>query len=306
MLPWNTLATYLRNKYKVRVQKIPLDFNSACPNRDGNLSSSGCIFCNLSGAGSGLLAKGSNLSAQWDFWHTKYNIKNKAKMFLAYFQSYSNTYCSTQKLQLLLEQTTKLKNIIGLSLGTRPDCLDEEKLQLIADCKLSEVWLELGLQSMHNRTLKRINRQHTAEQSEQAIWQAHAHGIKVIGHLMAGLPDESLDDFLDSVHWASSLPLHGLKLHSTFVSHNTKLALEYASGKYKPLTQEQYVQAIVHALTIIPEHIIIHRLTGDPSPDELIAPSWNRHKTDTLNNIQQYMQMYKLSQGCYAHKNNYD
>lgn len=298
MLPWTTLASYLRGLYGLRVQKIPLDAGAACPNRDGTLSRKGCVFCNAEGAGSGFHAQGNDIPSQWRFWQAKYAINTKAKKFLAYFQSFSNTYGPAQRLQQLLQQTAFLPDIIGISIGTRPDCLDEEKYSLLAACPLPEVWLELGLQSCHDATLRRINRQHTVAQAEKAVCAAAASNIKVVGHLMAGLPGETVNDFLDSVRWAARLPLHGIKLHSTFVAHNTALALQYAQGTYHPLSQDQYVQALVKALTLLPPRIVIHRLTGDPTPEELVAPAWARQKSDTLNAVSRTMLMYNLRQGC--------
>lgn len=298
MLPWNTLALYLRRLYGQRVQKIPLDAGAACPNRDGSLSRKGCVFCNAEGAGSGFHALGNDIPSQWHFWQAKYAVNTKAKKFLAYFQSFSNTYGPAQRLQELLQQTVLLPDIIGVSVGTRPDCLDAEKLSLLADCPLPEVWLELGLQSGHEATLQRINRRHSVAQAEEAVHAAAAKNIKVVGHLMAGLPGESTEDFLNSVRWAASLPLHGIKLHSTFVPRNTALALQYEQGSYQPLSQDQYVQALVTALTLLPAHILIHRLTGDPTPEELIAPAWARQKSDTLNAVSRTMLLYNLRQGC--------
>lgn len=298
MLPWNTLATYLRCIYGQRVQKIPLDAGASCPNRDGTLSHHGCVFCNGEGAGSGFHALGNDIPSQWAFWQAKYAVKTKARKFLAYFQSFSNTYGPASRLLQMLEQTTLLPDIIGLSIGTRPDCLDPEKLDLLAACPLPEVWLELGLQSAHDRTLKRINRQHSVAQAAQAVHDAAARKIKIVGHLMAGLPGESIADFLDSVRWAATLPLHGIKLHCTFVPRHTELARQHAQGIYTPLSQQDYVQAIVTALTLLPPHILIHRLTGDPTPEELIAPLWTRQKSDTLNAISRHMLLYNLQQGC--------
>lgn len=298
MLPWNTLASYLRQRYGLRVQKIPLDAGASCPNRDGTLSSRGCTFCNGSGSGSGFHALGSDIPSQWAFWQAKYAINTKARKFLAYFQSFSNTYGPVQRLEKTLQDTLYLPDIIGISIGTRPDCLNPAKLDLLAACPLSEVWLELGLQTCHNPTLHKINRRHTAEQSATAVQEAAARGIKVVGHLMAGLPGESVDDFLRSVRWAASLPLHGIKIHNTFVPHHTALAQEYAQGRYTPLTQEAYVHALVKALTLLPPQVVIHRLTGDATPEELVAPLWARQKSDTLNAVSRHMLLYNLQQGC--------
>ena len=158
MLLWHTLATYFRRKYGVRVQKIPLDAGATCPNRDGTLSARGCIFCNDSGSGSGMGLRGLDLRAQWDAWYTKYTTTDSDRLFMAYLQSFSNTYGPASRLAHLLEQVAALPGCRGIAVGTRPDCLDGEKLALLAGCGLDEVWLELGLQTCRDDTLRRINR----------------------------------------------------------------------------------------------------------------------------------------------------
>ena len=147
MLLWHTLATYFRRKYGVRVQKIPLDAGATCPNRDGTLSARGCIFCNDSGSGSGMGLRGLDLRAQWDAWYTKYTTTDSDRLFMAYLQSFSNTYGPASRLAHLLEQVAALPGCRGIAVGTRPDCLDGEKLALLAGCGLDEIWLELGLQT---------------------------------------------------------------------------------------------------------------------------------------------------------------
>ena len=186
MLLWHTLATYFRRKYGVRVQKIPLDAGATCPNRDGTLSARGCIFCNDSGSGSGMGLRGLGLRAQWDAWYTKYTTTDSDRLFMAYLQSFSNTYGPASRLAHLLEQVAALPGCRGIAVGTRPDCLDGEKLALLAGCGLDEVWLELGLQTCRDDTLRRINRGHTARQAEEAVRAA----------LDAGLPEGRVIDMV--------------------------------------------------------------------------------------------------------------
>ena len=233
MLLWHTLATYFRRKYGVRVQKIPLDAGATCPNRDGTLSARGCIFCNDSGSGSGMGLRGLDLRAQWDAWYTKYTTTDSDRLFMAYLQSFSNTYGPASRLEHLLEQVAALPGCRGIAVGTRPDCLDGEKLALLAGCGLDEVWLELGLQTCRDDTLRRINRGHTARQAEEAVRAALDAGLLVCGHLMAGLPGEDENDFLDGVDWAVSLGMQGLKLHNVYVPQGTELARQWRAGGYR-------------------------------------------------------------------------
>ena len=286
MLLWHTLATYFRRKYGVRVQKIPLDAGATCPNRDGTLSARGCIFCNDSGSGSGMGLRGLGLRAEWDAWYTKYTTTDSDRLFMAYLQSFSNTYGPASRLAHLLEQVAALPGCRGIAVGTRPDCLDGEKLALLAGCGLDEVWLELGLQTCRDDTLRRINRGHTARQAEEAVRAALDAGLLVCGHLMAGLPGEDENDFLDGVDWAVSLGMQGLKLHNVYVCRNTALEQAYRSGGYVPLTEGAYIELAVDALTELRPDIIIHRVVADPAPGELVAPDWAARKGDLVRFIQ--------------------
>lgn len=304
MLLWHTLSTYFRARLGGRVQKIPLDAGSGCPNRDGTLSHAGCIFCNAQGSGSGLRRQGLNISSQWKFWQEKYARTEHSRKFIAYLQSFSNTYGPAARLRHLLEEVARLPGILGLSVGTRPDCLDEEKLDMLADCSLPEIWLELGLQSAHDATLQRVNRHHSRADAERAVRNAAARGLKVCGHLMAGLPGEDAEAFLYSVRWAATLPLSGIKLHSLYVCADTELARLHALGRYTPLSKEVYVDMLAAALPLLPARMVIHRLTGDPAPGELLTPDWTLDKRGVLTALHRHMHRCGLWQGCRADAGN--
>ena len=205
---------------------------------------------------------------------------------MAYLQSFSNTYGPASRLAHLLEQVAALPGCRGIAVGTRPDCLDGEKQALLAGCGLDEVWLELGLQTCRDDTLRRINRGHTARQAEEAVRAALDAGLLVCGHLMAGLPGEDENDFLDGVDWAVSLGMQGLKLHNVYVCRNTALERAYRAGEYVPLTEDAYVELAVDALTELRPDIIIHRVVADPAPGELVAPDWATRKGDLVRFIQ--------------------
>ncbi len=275
---WHTLGTYFRRNHGKRVQKIPLDAGASCPNRDGTLATGGCLFCNAQGAGSGLLQNGLPIAAQWDVWKSKYQKTDANRDFLAYFQSFSNTYGTASQLQALVDSVQDLEGNVGLAVGTRPDCVDAEKLDILAACDLPHVWIEYGLQSCHESTLQRIQRRHSVQDAEKAILLAAQRGLKVCGHLMAGLPGESAEDFLTTVRWALTLPLAGLKLHSLFVCYDSPLEQWYQEGRYIPLTMEAYVDMVAQALPLIPSTMVMHRLTGDPAPGECLAPAWTLEK----------------------------
>ena len=280
MLLWHTLATYFRRKYGVRVQKIPLDAGATCPNRDGTLSARGCIFCNDSGSGSGMGLRGLDLRAQWDAWYTKYTTTDSDRLFMAYLQSFSNTYGPASRLAHLLEQG--------------------EKLALLAGCGLDEVWLELGLQTCRDDTLRRINRGHTARQAEEAVRAALDAGLLVCGHLMAGLPGEDENDFLDGVDWAVSLGMQGLKLHNVYVPQGTELARQWRAGGYRPLARDEYVDMLCAALPRIPSTVVMQRIQADPAPGELLAPAWALEKRGVITDLRRALAARGLWQGCRA------
>jgi radical SAM protein (TIGR01212 family) len=193
-----SLSAYLGKRFGKKVRKVPLDAGSTCPNRDGMLSRSGCVFCPPDGSGTGLLAQGLDLAGQWALWTERFRTKYKAELFWAYLQSFTNTHGPASRLRYLLNELEDLPGMVGFSLGTRPDCLDKEKVRLIAERSTPEKWLDLGLQSANNATLQRINRGHDFSSFARAVELAHAHGLKVCAHVMHGLPGETTQDFLDT------------------------------------------------------------------------------------------------------------
>ncbi len=301
------LATYFRHRFGCRVQKIPLDAGFSCPNRDGTLSFGGCVFCNPLGSGSGMGKNSTALSEQWAIWRSRYQHTRDAGIFIAYLQSFSNTYGPVEKLTETLNTIERLPGVSGLSVGTRPDCVDQEKLDRIADfaqrlapsspAGQSEVWVEFGLQSARDETLLRINRGHDFASFARATHMAAERGIKVCAHIIAGLPGETLDDFLYTVDSVNRLPIHGIKFHSMYVLEHTALAAMWRRGEYVPLTESEYVSAMVHALPRLRSEIIIHRITGDPTEEELLAPRWSTGKRSVMVGIANGLEMAQTWQG---------
>jgi len=294
---WYPAFVYFKQRLGVRLQKIILDRPGAsCPNRDAASGRSGCVFCNPYGSGSGLADAAPDLLLQWEHWRTHYAAK--ARLFMAYFQSFTNTCGPVEDLRALLALAEQLPAIAGVAIGTRPDCVDEAKLDVIAACALPEVWLELGLQSASDATLLRIRRGHDVATSERAVRLAAERGIKICGHLMAGLPGETAEDFLNTVRWAAALPLAGIKLHNVYVARHTLLERDYLAGIYLPLEQLEYVALVAEALTLLPARFVIQRLLSDPAPDELVAPMWVRLKSRTQDAIRSRLTARKEWQGC--------
>lgn len=295
--PYYSLSAYLRERFERKVRKIPLDAGSTCPNRDGTLSLDGCVFCNPLGSGTGLLDCGMGLAEQWFFWTEKFRKKFKTGLFLAYFQSFSNTHGPVQRLCDLFDGLSGLPGMVGFSLGTRPDCLDAEKIALIAAQPIPEKWLDIGLQSANDATLCRINRRHDFATFVHAVELAHAHGVKVCAHVMHGLPGETTEDFHRTLAKINALPIAGVKLHNLYVARGSVLEKWQRQGLYQPGTLEDYAKAAAQGLALLRPDIVVHRLNADPQPGELIAPAWAGKKRAVLAAIVRFMEENNLHQG---------
>lgn len=295
---FNTLSVYFRHRLGTRAQKIPLDAGSGCPNRDGTISKGGCTFCNPVGSGSGMGLAGRTLEEQWAIWRARYARSRRAESYIAYLQSFSNTYGSPLRLKNMLDEIQALEGVVGVSVGTRPDCLDEEKLDILAGSPLREVWLELGVQTSHDASLERVNRGHGVAASEWAIGAAAERGLRVCAHLIFGLPGETRADMLRTVDWINTLPVLGVKFHCLYVCRGTALAHEWERGRYAPMLREEYVSLLVEVLSRLRSDIVVHRLVGEPAADELLAPSWAADKRSVGNDIINALAAQGLWQGC--------
>lgn len=285
---WKRLSDYFRERHGERVRKIPLDAGFSCPNRDGALAREGCIFCNERGSGTGLGLAGLSLAGQWAE-RTRPPLARGTRLFVAYLQSFSNTYGPIERLAAVLEELKPLPGLIGLAVGTRPDCVDAAKLALIArtcaDMNWPERWMEYGVQSSNDETLRRIRRGHGRAEAEAAIALAREAGLKVCVHLIAGLPGEGKAEFLESVRWAASQPVDGVKFHALYACRGTALGGMYESGAYTPLEQDEYVDMLAEALPLLRPDMVVQRLAGDPAPGELQAPDWAASGRDSMNKI---------------------
>lgn len=291
--------TYLRNIFGCRVQKITLDAGLGCPNRDGTISNSGCIYCNQKGSGSGALALGKPIEQQAAEARQALARRYKAKKFIAYFQSYTNTYAPAPRLKELYDRALAADGMVGLSVGTRPDCVDDEKLDLLAGYQDRYlVWIEYGLQSVHDATLRLINRGHDFTEFEKALNASRKRGLNVCAHVILGLPGESDGQMMETAETLSNMDINGIKIHLLYVVRGTGLERCYQQGKYKCLSLDRYVDLVCRFLSKLRNDIIIQRLTGDPHPDELIAPQWALNKSKTLKLIRKTLEERNLYQGC--------
>jgi len=293
--------TYLRNLYGERVQKISIDAGLTCPNRDGTKSFGGCIFCNSkgSGTGEGLLA-GRSVREQILRQQQAIGRRYKARKFLAYFQSFSNTYAPFQILKHLYDEALSVEGIVGLCIGTRPDCLDPKVMGLLASYAAQDylIWLELGLQSFHEQTLQRINRGHGIREFLEAVDLAKNYPkINLCVHVILGLPGEGKAEMIDTARRLSQLPIQGIKLHLLYVIKGTPLASLYQRGEYRCLSREEYLDILCEFIQYLPPTMVIQRLISDPHPDELLAPAWALNGGENRRQIEQALVARDIRQG---------
>jgi radical SAM protein (TIGR01212 family) len=283
---YNDFSSFLRAKFHCRIQKITIDAGFSCPNRDGTLSLDGCAFCDGKGSGSGAFPQGLCIADQVRQAKVLLGRRYKAKKFIAYFQAFTNTYAPVEILRERYDQALADSDVVGLSIGTRPDCVDRRKLDLIQGYTHTRmVWIEYGLQSMHDRTLASINRRHTFEDFVRAVRITQGRDILICAHVILGLPGESKEDILRTAEAMGRLGIDGIKIHSLYVVKGTPLARFCHTSKWSPIDESTYVDWVVSFLERLPPDMTIHRLTGDPAPATLLCPQWALGKQRTLSLI---------------------
>jgi radical SAM protein (TIGR01212 family) len=278
-----SLNQYLRSIFGERVQKISLDAGFTCPNRDGTKGRGGCIYCDARGSGTGAYESGKDIAEQMKAGINWAGRRYGARKFIAYFQSFSNTYGPLDRLEDIYTQALVGSEVVGLSIGTRPDCVDKDRLELISHIGEGRmVWMEYGLQSASDATLARINRKHTVSDFIRAVEISKEYGLMTCAHIIFGLPDEGRSEMEDTVRLLAGLKVDGVKFHHQYIVENTELNRLYRAGKYRPITQQDYVEMVAWALANLPKGTVIQRLTGDPPRDQLVAPAWSFDKIQTI------------------------
>lgn len=291
--------TYLREQFGERVQRISLDAGLGCPNRDGTVSRGGCIFCDGRGSGTGAFTEArESISLQIANAERFIRKRYKAQKFIAYFQSFTNTYAPVSHLKKLYREALSHPDMVGLSVGTRPDCVNEEILEVISAYRKDyRVWMEYGLQSAHDKTLQTINRGHSVACFEQAVRLTHDFGLNICAHVILGLPGEDRRMMLETARFISNLPIQGVKIHLLYVIRGTPLAQLYEKGTFRCLERDEYANLVVDFLELLPPHVVIQRLTGDPGKSDLVAPEWAIHKMENLKLIQNMLERRETWQG---------
>ena len=298
------LNKYLKEKFGERTLKICIDGGFTCPNRDGTISTKGCIFCSEKGSGE-LIRCGSGNSIvekiknQVENYFGSYRSE-RANKFIAYFQNFTNTYDSLDMLKSKYDAALIDDRIVGLEIATRPDCINEDIVNLLKSYKDKYyVCVELGLQTSNDNTGILINRGYSSCQFTSAVKLLNDAGIDVVAHIMVGLPGENFEDLKNTVDFINSHNIQGLKIHSTYVVKNTVLADMYFDGRYEPISLEYYLESLTYVVTHISPDVVIHRISGDAPKDLLIAPDWNLHKKWVLNGFDKILREQNLWQGKY-------
>ena len=297
---YNHLNKYLKEKFGERTLKICIDAGFTCPNRDGKISTGGCIFCSEKGSGEHI--KHNDIKKQI-ITHLESYRGERANKFIAYFQNFTNTYDTLDNLKEKYDSCLIDDRIVALAIATRPDCITEDIVKLLASYKdRLHVFVELGLQTSNDETAKLINRGYESKVFTEAVNLLNKYDIEVITHIMVGLPNESFEEIKQTVEFLNKHNIQGLKIHSCYVVENTKLAKLYQVGNYSPISLDEYLEYASYIITHINPNIILHKVSGDAPKDLLIAPEWNSHKKWILNGLDKLLTEKNLYQGMYYKK----
>lgn len=297
--PYYSFNYFLKQTFKEKVMKITLDGGFTCPNRDGKISFGGCTFCSSRGSGEFSGDRLKSISHQFNEQKIMMKRKWNANKYIAYFQAYTNTYAPVDYLKKVYDEAINQNGVVGLSIGTRPDCLSNEIIDLL--CYYNQktfLTIELGLQTSNDKTGELINRGHTTKCFEESVKKLRKHNINIVTHIIFGLPYETEEDMINTVKFSNNLDIQGIKYHLLYIIKNTKLYNQYLKDPtiYK-LSREKYIELIGKALAITNPNIVIHRITGDAKREDIITPLWSIKKWELLNSIHSYLKTNNIYQG---------
>lgn len=296
---YHTFNYYLKNKYHNKVAKVSLNANFTCPNRDGTKGIGGCIFCSSSGSGDFAGNVKDSLEKQFDDVSAVLQRKWPNCKYIAYFQANSNTYGPVEKLRNCIEPFINKKDVVAISIATRPDCLEDEILKYLDSVnKRCDLWIELGLQTIHDKTAKLINRGHSYLEFIEGLNKLRHLNINVCVHIINGLPFETYEMMITTAKEIGKLDIQALKIHMLYVIKNTKLHQMYQNNEFTMLNRDEYIDLVTEQLSYLPENIVIERLTGDGNINDLVAPDWSIKKVTILNDIDKLMVKKNYVQGC--------
>jgi uncharacterized protein len=295
---YRSLSSWLKSRFGEPVRKITIDAGLSCPNRDGTIGSEGCIYCNPRGSGTGAHEQGASILSQVDRGIEALSKRYKCSKFIAYLQAFTNTYAPLSELARIYNEAMIRPEIVGMAVGTRPDCVSDRVLDLLADSARDRlIWVEYGLQSAHPETLALINRGHGSEVFFDAVKRTRDRGITVVVHLILGLPGESLEHMVETAHRVAEARVDGVKLHPLYVIKGTTLEKTYRDGGYAPLSEEEALTATLSVLEVLPPDVVVHRMTSDPHRSELVAPLWMLDRREARLRLERAMNERDFRQG---------
>ena len=296
--PYHSFDYMLKERFGEKIYKVALDAGMTCPNRDGTLGSRGCIFCSAGGSGDFAGSRQDSITQQIEKQAASIRQKRGVAKFIAYFQAYTNTYAPVDYLRKIYTEAISHPDIVAISIGTRPDCLGEDILQLLDELNQKKpVWVELGLQTIHETTARYIRRGYPLSCFEQAVSELRKRNLDVIVHTILGLPGESKNDILSTIEYLNHGDIQGIKLQLLHVLKGTDLAEDYLAGKFQVYSMEEYLELVIDCLEHLNPEIVIHRLTGDGPKDLLIAPLWSSAKRTVLNTLHRECKLRHAFQG---------
>ena len=296
--PYRSLDYMLRERFGEKVYKVTLNGGMSCPNRDGTLGTRGCIFCSEGGSGDFAADVSLSVTEQIESQIALLSGKRPIQKYIAYFQAYTNTYAPVEYLRKIFKEAMSHPRIVALSVGTRPDCLGEEVLDLLEELnRIKPVWIELGLQTIHEKTAQYIRRGYRLSCFDQAVENLRKRNIEVIVHTILGLPGESREEILETMRYLNKKDIQGIKLQLLHVLKGTDLAYDYLAGRFHVYEREEYLALLIECLENLDPEIVIHRITGDGPKDLLIAPLWASRKREVLNLLHHQMKEQNSYQG---------
>lgn len=295
---YNTINEELKNKFSGKVMKLSLDGGFTCPNRDGTVGSRGCIFCGEEGSGEFAGDRKKSLKEQAEEQKILLSKKWKSNKYIAYFQNFTNTYDKVEKLKKLYYEALEIEGVVGLAIATRPDCLNQDVIELLEELnEKTYLWVELGLQTIHEHTAKIIRRGYPLSTYDKVMNMLNEKNIRVVTHIILGLPGESKDLILETVKYVSNIGTWGVKLHGLYIQRDTDLYDYYINHPFKMFSMEEYISVVADALEILGENIIVHRVTGDGKRDLLHQPKWSLNKLKVITGIDMELKKRDSYQG---------
>ena len=294
MVGYYSLNQYMKDTFGRKVYRIAINGGFTCPNRDGSIGTGGCLFCSEGGSGDFAQDPGLSITEQIEKGKERVSAKIQNGKYIAYFQAFTNTYAPVERLRKLYTEALDHPDIVALSIATRPDCLPDDVLDLLKELnQVKPIWVELGLQTIHERTAGYIRRGYPLSVYDKAVEELKKRGIEVITHVILGLPGETKQDMAETVRYVVDGGIKGIKLQLLHVLKGTDLEREYLEGRVKVMSEDEYIALVTDLIKMIPSDIVIHRMTGDGAKKDLIAPLWSADKKHVLNRLKQYLQPFE-------------